>query len=87
MNIIAKALEEAVLRVADEVDKFASEGIGKDVMGPVLGRPEYEDLEIAIDSVCDRIFVERGVLKQTKYRKNWYAPYRGAMTYLLLCAT
>jgi len=58
MNIIAKALEEAVLRVADEVDKFASEGIGKDVMGPVLGRPEYEDLEIAIDSVCDRIFVE-----------------------------
>ena len=58
MGALDKALETALRRVSEEVREHARQGLGREVVGRVPGRPESEDVEIGIDSRCDAIFVE-----------------------------
>ena len=68
MNAIGDALETALKRVSEEVLEQARQGLGREVVGAVPGRPETEDVEIGIDSRCDEILLEclssRGVSAQ-----------------------
>ena len=58
MSTIGEALQTALRRVSEEVREQAREGLGREVVGDVPGRPESEDVEIGIDSRCDAIFIE-----------------------------
>ena len=58
MVSIRDALELAVCRIASEVRELHQEGLGRETVGSVPGRPETEDVEIGIDSHCDEIFRE-----------------------------
>ena len=58
MNAIDKALQTALRRVSEEVHEQARQGLGREVVGAVPGRPESEDVEIGIDSRCDEILIE-----------------------------
>ena len=58
MSAIGDALETALKRISQEVLDQARQGLGRDVVGAVPGRPESEDVEIGIDSLCDEILLE-----------------------------
>ena len=58
MSAIGEALETALRRVSEEVHEQARQGLGREVVGAVPGRPESEDVEIGIDSRCDEILIE-----------------------------
>ena len=58
MSAIGEALETALRRVSEEVREQARQGLGREVVGAVPGRPESEDVEIGIDSRCDEILIE-----------------------------
>ena len=58
MSAIGEALQTALRRVSEEVLEQARQGLGREVVGAVPGRPESEDVEIGIDSRCDEILVE-----------------------------
>ena len=58
MSAIDAALQTALRRVSEEVLEQARQGLGREVVGAVPGRPESEDVEIGIDSRCDRILLE-----------------------------
>ncbi len=58
MDAIGEALETALRRVSEVVRDQARQGLGREVVGRVPGRPETEDVEIGIDSRCDAILVE-----------------------------
>lgn len=58
MSVIGDALETALRRVSVEVLEQARQGLGREVVGAVPGRPETEDVEIGIDSRCDEILLE-----------------------------
>ncbi len=58
MSAIGDALETALRRVSGEVLEQARQGLGREVVGAVPGRPESEDVEIGIDSRCDEILLE-----------------------------
>ena len=58
MSAIDEALRTALRRVSEEVLEQARQGLGREVVGAVPGRPESEDVEIGIDSRCDEILVE-----------------------------
>ncbi len=58
MSAIDEALQAALRRVSEEVLAQAEQGLGREVVGAVPGRPESEDVEIGIDSLCDEILLE-----------------------------
>ncbi len=58
MSAIDEALQAALRRVSEEVLAQAGQGLGREVVGTVPGRPESEDVEIGIDSLCDEILLE-----------------------------
>ena len=58
MSAIDEALQTALRRVSEEVLAQAGQGLGREVVGAVPGRPESEDVEIGIDSLCDEILLE-----------------------------
>ena len=58
MDAIGEALQTALVRISDEVRELARQGLGREVVGAVPGRPESEDVEIGIDSRCDEILIE-----------------------------
>ena len=51
-------MQTALVRISDEVRELARQGLGREVVGAVPGRPESEDVEIGIDSRCDEILIE-----------------------------
>lgn len=58
MSAIDEGLQTALRRVSEEVLAQAAQGLGREVVGAVPGRPESEDVEIGIDSLCDEILLE-----------------------------
>lgn len=58
MDAIGEALVTALRRISEVVGEQARQGLGREVVGRVPGRPESEDVEIGIDSRCDAIFIE-----------------------------
>ena len=58
MSAIGEALQAALRRISEEVLEQARRGLGREVVGAVPGRPESEDVEIGIDSLCDQILLE-----------------------------
>ena len=57
MDAIGEALRTALVRVSEEVHDQAQQGLGREVVGAVPGRPESEDVEIGVDSRCDQVLV------------------------------
>ena len=73
MSAIGDALETALRRVSEEVLEQARQGLGREVVGAVPGRPESEDVEIGIDSRCDRILNES--LSQARVAARVYSEH------------
>ena len=49
------AMENHLREIAFKVPRLSREGKGVEVLGPVPGRPEDEDLEIGVDRVCEEV--------------------------------
>ena len=59
MSELLRFIEDYLRAVATKVPALAKQGAGRAVLGSVPGRPESEDVEIALDRICEELFLSK----------------------------
>ena len=59
MSKLLQFIESYLREVAAQVPVLAEQGAGRAVLGSVPGRPESEDVEIALDRICEELFLTK----------------------------